>query len=695
MLLSTKFLSGTHYFPLRDRVIWLIFSMKSSSADRMPIIIMANGLDRLEKLFTSSRRKEKVVQGKKVLEPKHVFPSPSYLRPTSIHMTPRDARGEERKCLAEDRGRSQSLPEPNFNEGWRSSERRSPKHNNQRQTQNDSIRTLPSPVGHNSDSSAAPRLSEFRFPEDALFRHDELAKISGSVSPSTITSNPPSSANMENSTQLYDGKRSFDCPPNHIFCQLNPQDSSSNSGTRHEENFNVSESLELLPSPIIVRSSRAKLRRQSITRSRSTTHSPMISPKQVLEPKFSLFPKQCSIPQFPIPGIISPPASDNGEDHSSSPIKRSLSTTSLPTPSSSAAPSLRSPNGYWTPGEDEDREAKRETWETWGCRHDDPTRDDDTPKSNDGIPRSRLLRKSASIATLSAVTSRIANEGDLREPTLDDFWGLCDDDIAETEVVYPTLNIHKAPTPPPKDTKYSQNTPCNLPVKSYRPATVINPMSGDITPPCTPTNSNFLTLECGLYGNEGTQGALWCARIAGKYHFDMVYVVSLWPNAIRTHWDPSRRLVADSPTVEISPTSPLGCPVAAHPKSVMTGRLLAGFGLDNVVTPFQIGSDAHLKGLKSNDWEEFRNQTADMNGLSHGWAHSFYSDYISITDSTALGGGSPSVDRSPNRGIIFAAYTKRKNEPMIPSNRSAARNEFFDRLLSDATTLVDALIDWT
>lgn len=50
-------------------------------------------------------------------------------------------------------------------------------------------------------------------------------------------------------------------------------------------------------------------------------------------------------------------------------------------------------------------------------------------------------------------------------------------------------------------------------------------------------------------------------------------------------------------------------------------------------------------------------------------------------------------DRNPNRSIILAVYMKRKNEPIIPSRSSSKRNAFFDQLLSDATTLVNALID--
>ncbi|RYP58259.1 hypothetical protein DL770_010466 [Monosporascus sp. CRB-9-2] len=373
-----------------------------------------------------------------------------------------------------------------------------------------------------------------------------------------------------------------------------------------------------------------------------------------------------------------------------------MSTTSLPTPDSSIGPSLGSPSRFWTP-DGEDQRNKGVARETWGCRQGDPASGDKILISSEGVLRSRLLQRSTSAVTLSSVTSQIVSERILREPTLDDFYSLSDDDIAEFQAPSPILNSVEAPEPPPKDAAkppYTNSPFRRLPVKAPRPAPLVDSLTGEMLPPHTPIDYKFLTLECPLNGAPATQGAIWAARIAKKYHFDMIYVVSLWPIAAGNHWDPSRRPLADSPNIAtFGPPHP-GCAVVARPNLLMTGRLLAGYGLSEVASPFQIGADAHLKRLKSNEWEEYRNKAADIDELSQGWARSFYADYVPLPHSTTAR-ESRSKDRSPNRGIVFAAYSKRRHTSMIPSHRSSERQVFLTRLLSDARTLVDALIEWT
>ncbi|RYP15937.1 hypothetical protein DL767_010258 [Monosporascus sp. MG133] len=373
-----------------------------------------------------------------------------------------------------------------------------------------------------------------------------------------------------------------------------------------------------------------------------------------------------------------------------------MSTTSLPTPDSSVGPSLGSPSRLWTP-DGEDQRNKGVARETWGCRQGDPASGDKVLISSEGVLRSGLLQRSTSAVTLSSVTLQIVSERILREPTLDDFYSLSDDDIAEFQAPSPILNSLEAPEPPPKDAAkppYPKSPFRRLPVRAPRPTPLVDSLTGEMTPTYTPIDSKFLTLECSLNGAAATQGAIWAARIAKKYHFDMIYVVSLRPIVAGNHWDPSRRPLADSPNIAtFGPPSP-GCAVAARPNLLMTGRLLAGYGLSEVASPFQIGADAHLKRLQSNEWEEYRNMAADIDELSQGWARSFYADYVPLPYSTTAR-ESRSNDTSPNRGIVFAAYSKRRQKSMIPSQRSSERQVFLNRLLSDARTLVDALIEWT
>ncbi|RYO93935.1 hypothetical protein DL763_004209 [Monosporascus cannonballus] len=662
---------------------------------RQFVMIMANGLDRLEKLFSGTRRKEKAAQDTKPSESTQIFPSPAYLRPTSLHMMPRDPRGEGYERHAEDKGRSQSAPGPYRDDGRIPSEQTSPKRTDCLPVQNGSPSVVPSEVDLPYASSVAPRLSGFRFPEASLFFKEEIMRISGRLTPPATPLERSPHGDILKRVQSTDEKRPADYPLNHISALFKPPHINSESGRGIKDD--AAESLRLLPSPIITGSGTVRLRRKQSASSGLTTPSPTAPPRGVAQPKISLFPKQRPYPPFQVPSIDSPPASDNGEDCPGLQIKPSMSTTSLPTPDSAVGPSLGSPSRFWTP-DGEDQRNKRVAQETWGCRQGDPASGDRVFVSREGVLRSRLLQRSASAVSLSSVTSQIISERILREPMLGDFYSLSDDDIAEFQEPSPTLNALEAPGLPPKDDTKPANTSSpfrGLPVKATRPTPLVDSLTGEMTPTYTPIDSKFLTLECPLNGAAATQGAIWAARIAKKYHFDMIYVVSLWPIAAGHHWDPSRRPLADSPNIAtFGPPSP-GCAVVARPNLLMTGRLLAGYGLNEVVSPFQVGVDAHLKRLKSNEWEEYRDKAADIDELSQGWARSFYADYVPLPYSTTTR-ESQSKYRSPNRGIVFAGYSKRRHKSMmIPSHRSSERRVFLNRLLSDARTLVDALIKWT
>ncbi|RYP70970.1 hypothetical protein DL769_004803 [Monosporascus sp. CRB-8-3] len=609
-------------------------------------------------------------------------------------MTPRDPRGDGYERHPEDKGRSQSAPGPYRDSGRIPPEQTSPKQAECLQVQNGSPSTLHSEMELPYDSSVAPRLSEFRFPEDSLFLHDEIMRISGKLTPPANSFGRSPRGDTLERVQSTDEKRPADYPPNHISTRFNPPHINSEGGQGIKDD--AVESLRLLPSPIITRSGTVRLRRKHSASSGLTTPSPTTPPRGVAQPKISLFPKQRSFPPFQVPRTDSPPASDNGEDCPVLQIKPSMSTTSLPTPDSSVGPSLGSPSRFWTPG-GEDQRNKRVARESWGCRQGDPTSGDKVLISCDGVLRSRLLQRSTSAVTLSSATLQIVSERILREPTLDDFYSLSDDDIAEFQAPSPILNALGAPEPSPNNAAklaYTNSPLRGLPVKAPRLIPLVDTLTGEMSPPYTPIDSKFLALECPLDGAAATQGAIWAARIAKKYHFDMVYVVSLWPIVAGNHWDPSRRPLAGSPNAATFGHPSPDCAVAARPNLLMTGRLLAGYGLNEVVSPFQIGADAHLKRLKSNEWEEYRNKAADIDELSQGWARSFYTDYVPLPHSTTARESQPK-DRSPNRGIVFAAYSKRRHKSMIPSHRSPERQVFLNRLLSDARTLVDALIEWT
>ena len=680
-------------------------------------VTMASGLDRLEKLFNSARRKNKAAQEKKAAQKKQesVFPSPSFLRPTSIQMMPRDARGQNLGAVPEDRGRSHSLPEPNPNDEWPSSTLLSSDHEPYEQAKDEPLRDFlssgpKSNDDHDDDVSIAPRLSEFKFPEDALFRHDEIMRISGEASPQTESSGSTLSKMTTKGGQSPREKRSLDHPPTHISSQLNTPGPKMGA-TLQVGKSGKAEPQMLLPSPIITRTGTVTQKRPTSTGSEATLTSPTSPtspPKQAFESKFSLFPKTRPRAPFPVPNLDSPPASDNEEDNAASQAKRPVSTSSLPTPDRSTTSSLESPSRFQMLGDEEERQYKRNTWETWGRRSADPAPGTNAQESNarendEDIP-SELLRQPASVATLSVIIGRAAaRESIIQAPTIEDFYGLSDDAVAEPLSAPPALNpgsvSEPSPPPPPKDTAPSRPTTSREPSdKDDTPLPhITSHPTGDTTPPCTPKDAQFLTVDCAPHDVVGAQGAIWCARIAEKYHLDMVYVVSLWPEAAGAQGDPSsRRPLAGSPVKSVPGAALRNCAVTLHPKSATTGRLLAGYGLGEVVSPFRIAHEPHLGLLRSTGWAEYHTRPASAEDLSHGWAHAFYSDRVAADGGDDAEPGRPATPPDgPNRGIVFGAYVKRANRARVTGRKGPEKQAHLDRMLADVRTLVDALIDWT
>lgn len=686
----------------------LMYSIKPNKY--VPICVaMASSLDRLEKLFSSARRKNKVVQEKekKTAKQQHerTFPSPSFLRPTSIQMMPRDARGQDPEGVSEDRGRAYSLPEPNPNDEWPSSALLSLNHDHHDKAEDEPLRdflsTAPEP---DADTSIAPKLSEFKFPEDALFRHDELLRISGETSPRTELSKTKPEEIIKEEDQSPGHTRSLDHPPTHISSQLNVNGPRLGA-TLQVGKSGAAEPSMLLPSPIITRSGTVTRGRPTSTGSEATLTSPtspISPPKQVFESKFSLFPKQRSREPYPIPQVDSPPASDGEEDNAAISTKRPVSTSSLPTPDRSTTSSLGSPSSFQIIGDEGTRRSKRDTWETWGHRVDDPISGTDVGEDNndedpEGGVKLQLMRRSSSAATLSVFTGHVPKENIIRAPTIEDFYALSDDAIAEPLSASPILNSHHTPELPPKDTDIPGITPPNPYTKrNSAPAAAASQSLGEMTPPYTPKDPQFLAVDCARHDVIGAQGAIWCARIADKYHFDMIYVVSLWPKAAGSKWDPSCRALAESPIKSVPGAALRNCPVELHPKSAITGRLLAGYGLGEVITPFQIANKPHLKLLKSGQWEEYHNNPDSEEDISHGWAHAFYSDHVPAVGTEPCCQSEPQSNiPDPNRGIVFGAYVKDKNRPKIMDKEGPEKQAHFDRILADVRTLVDALVDWT
>ncbi|RCI15590.1 hypothetical protein L249_3419, partial [Ophiocordyceps polyrhachis-furcata BCC 54312] len=237
----------------------------------------------------------------------------------------------------------------------------------------------------------------------------------------------------------------------------------------------------------------------------------------------------------------------------------------------------------------------------------------------------------------------------LREPDFDEFLKLSDDDIAELAPPSPIVS-------PVPDSKALP--PMGLSISSTQPFT---PSLLTLTPPRT--------------SRPAAAAAFLAARVALHFDFDLIYVVNLWPDSIKT---------------EMNELAAQGQHLAPRP---MMGRLLAAHGLHHVPSPLQISSHVHTTILRSDGWIEYRNQDAQNQDLARGFACAFY------TGQYARNGQADSrfpvsgvrLSEQIDRGIVFAAYRKPRFGPdRLGRNFS---EEELGKLHQDAETMVEMLID--
>jgi hypothetical protein len=305
------------------------------------------------------------------------------------------------------------------------------------------------------------------------------------------------------------------------------------------------------------------------------------------------------------------------------------------------------------------------------------------------IPRSRLIRKSASTSTLSIWTSQLIRDRVLKEPTFDDFYSLSDDDIAESQPPTPAHDARVPPTPPPKDMPNPYGAGGLLQELSSQ-SIAFKPARDEITPPCTPTNHHLLALAYSPTSPLDVFGALRAAELARKYDFVVLYVLSLWPMGADSCLDISTTASSSGPQpTNTTLTEELRASAMA---SKMTGRLLAAYGLNEVPSPFEIVAETHLAALNYDHWNEYRNSDARPNDISRGWIRPFYSDCTTLSGASDAA-GILSHKHGKNRGIVFAAYSKRTSKHGIPIETSAEQELLLRQLYSDAKALVEALVD--
>lgn len=239
------------------------------------------------------------------------------------------------------------------------------------------------------------------------------------------------------------------------------------------------------------------------------------------------------------------------------------------------------------------------------------------------------MRRSNSERSLAPSEATSSASSILREPGVNEFLNLSDDDIAE-------------------------DTEEELAEQDTDSLTALQPLA-----------STLLTLTPPRASQPATAAAFEAARIAKRYDFDLIYVVNLWPGQ----------------ALESTGERPL------------IGRLLAAHGLHHVPSPLQISSLVHTTILRSDGWIEYRNTDARPHDLARGYASAFYTGQYarSLSGNRSNPVSGVRLSEQIDRGIVFAAYRKPRagNDRLGHSFDDKELGE----LHREAETLVEMLID--
>ncbi|KAI1660017.1 hypothetical protein F4813DRAFT_310487 [Daldinia decipiens] len=646
---------------------------------------MVNGLEKLERLFSTSRKRDKeretrtkdpsiVSTPTQSLSGPH-FPSPSFMHPTSIHMKPREEPNPWCKVVKE---RSQSLPDPHGGLKGRSSISIVPNH---RHHPSDPIRLI-SLLVEDEGPDGMGMFSRFRFPDNTIKNENaETFAIDGTVEGPT----------REHTIQEFQAENILDWCPRRLSSLFNNLgldtsiDSIDNRLARVSNHDIESLASRLSPTSSSPPSPRTKRDLINLPPRKSSRRLNEALAQDLTIPTRDhvLYPISAHPPD-------SPPASDVEEEYEQTTIHGSTSINGLSSPIEFAPRPSSDSN---TRRSTEISTRLRAVRESWGAKIQDPPLIYNAQSEITFISQPQLVRKSTSLASLSTITRYLTKSCDIREPSLDDFYALDDEDVAESLPAIPMPEADIPPTPPPK---FSLKTPVGRSRSTQHvpiaPTAAINLVPGELTPPCTPTDSQFLSLTYSPTTSSGTSGAMWAAKIAKTYKFDLVYVVNLWPKDKDDGSNPHQSILShgqhNAQDVDDATTQ---CSVIAHPKLEMTGQILAAYGLSEFGSPFRIHGEFHRKMLGCRGWNEYRDELASPEMISRGWACSFYTN-CSSTARDAIGEKHLARGGTANRGIIFAAYTRKTTKSVIPVKPSPRQTAVLGKLLYDSQKLVDVLV---
>ncbi|KXJ85975.1 hypothetical protein Micbo1qcDRAFT_220118 [Microdochium bolleyi] len=582
-------------------------------------------MDRFERLFSPSRRRGKAspeilpaVSPQLQSPSKPLFPSPSFIRPTSQTMEPRE---EERRPR---------------NPGC-------------------------SPYRHLERARSS---SPLKFLED-------------SISKNTVQKLPPTEALGQVAEEA-----SEDCssePPLKSACSKHELVTKQQREPLHIDVATLVPRASL-PSPILMPS---PISPTSLAGALSLFDS---SPRSPALPLFSgkehcmpVLPRLNRFSTLNLPHLESPSASDSEDDDTTESVQQYHSPASLSTPNTfsfrgsfdSCADSVASS----APG-------KGELPETWCARPDAHIRSHETAAATSTKKLTSSVRNSMALWLATSKYSAGLTRPLFWEPTLDEFLGLQDDDVAESDELVLPEDIGHGPTPPPKDTpKISSQAGTShgsieIP-KSAPTCTVHDGSDGsDIGPPRPPKDSSTAANESMPRRKPvPIHASALISTIATTFGFDEIYIMSFWPD------DRKRRgRLLDFP-LHLEQAISSKTPRRAS-KSKVAGQLLASYGIEGATGSWELPTDILAEALDTQEvWYEYQDATPPPQGLSHGFMCSFYGDCFPSSQ--------PALDMV-NRGIVFAAFHT-QSKPIITSGAVSDRN----LLLADLRLLAKVLVDET
>ncbi|KAI0395080.1 hypothetical protein F5Y17DRAFT_223980 [Xylariaceae sp. FL0594] len=469
---------------------------------------MTNGLEKLERLFSGSRRRErgrsKTTQKQQkapvasIRQPSSpIFPSPSYLRPTSMHMTPRDPQIDKPE---KDKSRSYSVPTIRQALIKRSSGASSITVVARQPSR--PLAPASSPGHRNRDSQATSQIARFRFPEDSLFKGSrragspdeaETKYLSRDPSPRACAAELPSESSLS------------DWNPKPISCLFNPLDFATYANGDLQAFINDGAESTLLPSPEFAPSTLLSDKYDKAEEANLLSEAFFPQSKCHSVQKLTLSLRQQSLLHLGQPNPDSSPASDREQEIPSFGIRRSSSLSATFSPCSSRPDTPLMPSSAFRRG--------RIARETWGNRFQDLRLRHSSERLSEVVTNATPLRNSASTSTLSLLEYQLGADNVLSEPSFDDFYSLSDDDIAESLPPVAVFDCRAPPTPSPKfQPRPSGKSQLQLSLASQ--SAVSGHPPGELTPPCTPITLHFIARPYSPIASLATVGVQLAAELA-------------------------------------------------------------------------------------------------------------------------------------------------------------------------------------